>query len=188
MNQGGGKVSLPETRSDEVRYLIMDSRQDPPLPRALYERADNPIWVYLYTDTRWQPYLEESPIVVETTRQSPEYKWALTGLQDGQLTGLVLTSSDGLEAVANWFRARLMVRFDGQRQGLLRLYDPRVWHRLSPASGPEADVIERVIYWDGDPESECWQTTENPAPFAMSPVPTLNERQWLALKAITGQT
>jgi hypothetical protein len=73
------------------------------------------------------------------------------------------------------------VCFDGNRKGLLRLYDPKIWHRLAVKSKPEADIIERVLYWHGKPGQQHWVMDENPEPIAMLPMPKLDEQQWLAL-------
>lgn len=178
---GERSVALPKPSSDKVRYLVLEARQNPPVVRSLYEQADNPTWVHLFAETDWQQYLAESPVVLEANQSSPEYQWALKGLKEGRLTGLILESSEGLESVTSWLRARLTVRFDGERQGLLRLYDPEVWQHLSPGTQDQADVIERVIYWYGESGQERWQITDRPNLFTMLPVPTLSETQWQAL-------
>lgn len=178
-------MALPKPLTDKVRYLVLEARQKPPVVRSLYEQSDNPKWVHLFAETDWQQYLDESPVVLEANQHSPEYQWALKCLKEGGLKGLILESSEGLESVTKWLRARLKVRFDGQRQGLVRFYDPEVWHRLSPAVQEKADVVERVIYWYGDSGEARWLTTERPSPFSMFPVPTLNETQWQALNTVT---
>src|SRR5690554_2241934 len=97
---------------------------------------------------------------------------------------MILESSEGLESVTKWLRTRLKVLFDGTRHGLLRFYDPNVWHQLSPVDQDQADVVERVIYWHGDSGEARCLTTEKPSPFNMLPVPTLNESQWQALNTV----
>lgn len=167
----------------KVRYLVLESRRKEPLLQQLYQIANSPRWTYLFADTQWQAYLKESPILLEAAQDSVEYRWALQGMKQDSLSGLILESSKGLDAVASWLRARLTVRFGGQRQGLLRFYDPWIWHQLEPKTNPQAEVIKRVIYWHGAPGQQRWQTTENPEPMTMSPAPTLDEQQWLALNA-----
>ena len=167
--------------STDARYLVLESRQKKTLLQALYNMSDNPRWVYLFADSEWQSYLDESPVLLETAQNSEEYRWALMGLEEERLSGLLLESTQGLDAVASWLRARLTVCFDGNRKGLLRLYDPKIWHRLAVKSKPEADIIERALYWHGKPGQQRWVMDENPEPIAMSPMPTLNEQQWLAL-------
>jgi len=168
---------------NKSRYLVLESRQKASLLQELYEIADSPRWAYLFADTEWQAYLKESPILLEAVQGSAEYRWALQELREERLSGLILESSKGLEAVARWLRARLTVRIVGQRQGLLRFYDPWIWHRLVPQAKPVAEVIERAIYWHGTAGQQRWLMTENPEPIAMSPEPTLDEQQWLALNA-----
>lgn len=165
----------------KTRYLVLESRNQKTMLRELYGAAESPRWVYLFADTEWQAYLKESPILLEAAQDSTEYRWALKGLKEDSLSGLMLGSSRGLDAVASWLRERLTVRFDGQRQGLLRFYDPWIWHQLAPQTNPEAEVIEQAIYWYGAPGQQRWLTIENPEPIAMSPAPTLDEQQWLAL-------
>jgi hypothetical protein len=164
-----------------ARYLVLESRHGKPLLQDLYEISESPRWVYLFADSEWQAYLDESPILLETAQNSAEYRWALTGLEEERLSGLLLESTHGPDGVVSWLRARLTVCFDGNRKGLLRLYDPKIWHRLAVKSKPEADIIERVLYWHGKPGQQRWAMDENPEPIAMSPMPTLNEQQWLAL-------
>lgn len=175
-------VNSPRSASKAL-YLVLESRHQKTMLRELYGATESPRWVYLFADTEWQAYLKESPILLEAAQDSAEYRWALKGLKEDSLSGLILGSSKGLEAVTRWLRARLTVRFDGQRQGLLRFYDPWIWHQLAPRTNPAAEVIEQAIYWYGAPGQQRWLTIENPEPIAMSPMPTLDEQQWLALNA-----
>lgn len=170
---------------NKTRYLVLEPRHKTPLLQELYEISERPGWLYLFADTDWRAYLKESPILLEAGHDSAEYRWALQGLKQERLSGLILESSKGLDTVARWLRKRLSVRFEGQREGLLRFYDPQIWHQLQPQHKPEADVIERAIYWYGEPGQQRWLTSENPEPIAMSPVPTLDEQRWLALNAIS---
>lgn len=172
--------------NNKTRYLVLESLNPKLLLQKLYEISESPEWVYLFSETDWHAYREEGPVLLEATQDSAEYRWALGGLKEESLSGLILESPEGLDKVANWLRARLTVRFDGQRKGLLRFYDARIWHQLSPSSAPEADVVERVIYWFDEDVSERWRITENPKPFSMSPVATLEESQWRALNAMSG--
>lgn len=167
----------------KVRYLVLESPNQKMLLQKLYGVSEDPRWVYLFADTQWQAYLKESPILLEAAQDSAEYRWVLQEMKQDSLSGLILESSKGLDAVASWLRARLTVRFGGQRQGLLRFYDPWIWHQLAPRTNPVAEVIEQAIYWYGAPGKQRWLTIENPDPIAMSPAPTLHEQQWLALNA-----
>ncbi|WP_309045224.1 DUF4123 domain-containing protein [Marinobacter sediminicola] len=183
MSSREGSLALDKLTNNTIRYLVLESGQRTPIIRMLYDHAENPEWVYLFADTEWQLYLAESPVILKAAQQSPEYQWALAGLKNGQLNGLILESEGSFESITKWLRTRLKVRFDGQRQGLLRIYDPQIWHQLAPISKPGADLVERVIYWFGEPGSERWHTTEWPDPLTMFPVPTLSEAQWQALNS-----
>lgn len=176
-------MALDKLTSNTIRYLVLESGQRAPIIKMLYEHAENPEWVYLFAETEWQLYLAESPVILEAAQQSPEYQWALTGMKNGQLNGLILESEASFESITKWLRTRLKVRFDGQRQGLLRFYDPQIWHQLAPASKPGADVVQRVIYWFGEPEGKRWHTTEWPDPITMFPMPTLSDAQWKSLSS-----
>eukprot|EP01093_Parvamoeba_rugata_P020005 TRINITY_DN9438_c0_g1_i1.p1 TRINITY_DN9438_c0_g1~~TRINITY_DN9438_c0_g1_i1.p1 ORF type:complete len:180 (-),score=8.21 TRINITY_DN9438_c0_g1_i1:28-567(-) len=175
-------VSSPQ-QTNKTRYLILEPRHKKLVLQELYEIAENPRWVYLFSDTEWQGYLKESPVLLEAAQDSAEYRWGLQSLKEESLSGLILESPKGLDVVASWLRARLTVRIEGQRKGLLRFYDPWIWHRLAPQTIPVAEVIERAIYWHGTPGQQRWMITENPEPIVMSPSPTLGEQQWLALNA-----
>ncbi|MBS8240511.1 DUF4123 domain-containing protein [Marinobacter lipolyticus] len=172
--------------NNKTRYLVLESLNPKLLLQKLYEISESPEWLYLFSDTDWHAYREEGPILLEARQDSAGYQWALQGLKEESLSGLILESSAGQDMVADWLRARLIVRFDGQRKGLLRFYDARIWHQLSPASAPGADVIERVIYWVDEAGSKRWRITDNPKPFSMSPVATLDEHQWRAINAMSG--
>lgn len=175
-------VNSPK-KFNKTRYLVLESQQKKPLLQELYEISESPQWLYLFADTDWQAYLKDGPILLEAGQDSAEYRWALKGLKQERLTGLILESTKELDVVANWLRERLTVRFEGQREGLLRFYDPLIWHQLKPQSKPGAVVIDRAIYWYEELGQQRWLTTENPEPIAMSPAPSLDEQQWLALNA-----
>ncbi|MEO9524090.1 DUF4123 domain-containing protein [Marinobacter alexandrii] len=177
-------VKTPE-KMNRTRFLVLESQHKTPLLQELYQTAEAPSWLYLFADTEWQAYVEEGPVLLEAGQESEEYCWALKALKQGRLSGLILESPQGLNAVARWLRERLAVNIGGHRQGLLRFYDPLIWDRLEPKTNADAEVIERVIYWHGKPGQQRWMTTENPEPIAMSPVPALNEQQWSALNAIS---
>lgn len=171
-------TALPE---NYARYLLIESRQQESLMRELYETDDNPTWAYAFADTDWQAYLNQSPLLVEANKNSTIYRWALKGLKQEKLTGLILESDQGFEDVLNWIRKRLTVRFDGNRRGLLRFYDPMIWHQLAPLVSPQESVISRVIYWYGPVGHQRWLISESPELLTMLPMPTLSEGQRLAL-------
>lgn len=170
----------------KIRYLVLEPQGPTSLLKGLYEHSDNPSWLYLFSDTDWHAYAEYGPILLAARQDSTEYRWALNELKQGSVSGLILESSGGLDEVVEWLRAQLNVRFDGIRHGLLRFYDPLIWHQLASKTKSAKAVIERVMYWHGEPGHERWMTAENPEPLAAAPVPTLEERQWTAVSAIRG--
>lgn len=170
-------------KSTNLRYLVLESRERKPLLQELYGNSESPVWMHLFAETEWQPYLSESPLVIEILTGCAAYIWAMEGLESGRFSGLVLESQQDLQAVSYWLRERLTVRFDGGRIGLLRFYDPLIWHRLTAETRAEPNVIERVTYWHGAPGEQQWFAIENPEPISMLPMPSLEEKQWLALSA-----
>lgn len=176
-------MSDQPVKKTNMRYLVLESRERKPLVQELYEHSESPVWVHLFAETEWQPYLSESPIVIETLASSAAYSWAMERLEGGGLSGLILESQRGLQAVTDWLRRRLTVRFDRHRTGLLRFYDPLIWHRLTPEVRKEENVIERVWYWHGPLEEQELLVSEYPEPVTMQPAPSLEEEQWLALSA-----
>lgn len=166
-----------------IRYLVLESRERKPLVQALYENSESPAWEYLFAETEWQPYMSESPLVIEMLANSTAYSWAMEMLESGRFSGLILESQHGLRGVTAWLRERLTVRFDGRRMGLLRLYDPLIWHRLTPVTRKDNSAIECVWYWHGTPNEQRWLVSKYPEPVTMLPVPSLEEHQWLALNS-----
>ncbi|MDX1757342.1 MAG: DUF4123 domain-containing protein [Marinobacter sp.] len=164
-------------------YLILESRSSAAILQKAYEIEPNPEWEYLFAQTEWEPYQEQSPIVLQVREDSDLYRWARQGLQNDELSGLILDSSQGLRAVTDWARQRLSVQFDGGRRGLLRFYDPRIWHGLAPSAKGQDNVITSVTYWYGETGHERWVTSDNPDPVTMGATPTLEPEQWRALNS-----
>ncbi len=164
-------------------YLILESRLSKAILQQVYETETNPEWEYLFAHTEWEPYLQESPIVLQAHRDSDLYRWAQQGLENNELSGLILDSTRELKAVADWARQRLSVQFESGRKGLLRFYDPLIWHRLAPAERSQEEVISSVTYWHGLPEDGRWLTSVNPEPVTMGSTPMLEAHQWQALNS-----
>jgi len=162
-------------------YLILESRSSAAILQKAYEIEPNPEWAYLFAQTEWEPYQEQSPIMLRVRTDSHLYRWARQGLQGDELSGLILDSSEELRIVSDWARQRLSVQFDGGRRGLLRFYDPLIWHRLAPSAKGRDNVIESVTYWYGETGDERWVTSDNPDPVTMGSAPTLEPVQWQAL-------
>jgi len=176
----GGERSVVSAKpsSDRVHYLVLEARQNPPVVRSLYEQAENPNWVYLFAETDWQQYLAEGPVVVQAAQDSELYKWALKELKlNNGLSGIVIESDEAMNSVVDWARERLTVGFDGSRRGLLRFYDPLVWHRLNPRNIGEQGLVRQVIYWHGSPQEGRWLVSRNPEPVTMAGTPVLEPEQ-----------
>lgn len=182
----GSRMGQTPIQPHKIRYLVLEPQGPTHILRELYENSDNPSWLYLFADTDWHAYAEYGPILLAARQDSTEYRWALKGLKEARASGLILESSKGLDEVVGWLRAQLNVRFDGIRQGLLRVYDPLIWHQLASKTKPAEALIERAIYWHGEPGHQRWMTTENPELLATLPVPILEERQLTAVSAIRG--
>ncbi|MFL1468212.1 DUF4123 domain-containing protein [Marinobacter sp. HN1S83] len=165
-------------QGDDTLYLILESAGSKSLLQSLYEQCEAPVWQLLFSETQWAPYEDESPLVIQTTRDSDLYRWALKGLgKTGELSGLIVESDENLETLLHWARERLTVTLDGVRKGLLRFYDPLVWHSLKPGDIGQQGIVSCVVYLHGSPEEGEWLTNQNPEPVTMAEVPMLEPEQ-----------
>lgn len=165
-------------QGDDILYLILEGAGSKSLLQSLYEQCETPVWRLLFSETQWAPYEDESPLVIQTTRSSDLYRWALKELgKAGALNGLVIESDESLETVLCWARERLTVMLGGTRKGLLRFYDPLIWHKLQPRDIGEQGIVNSVFYLHGNPEDNKWLTSQNPEPVTMAEVPTLEPEQ-----------
>ncbi len=161
-------------QGDDTLYLILESAGSKSLLQMLYEQCEAPLWQLLFSETQWAPYEDESPLVIQTTPDSDLYWWALKGLgKTGQLSGLIVESDENLEAVLRWARERLTVTLSGARKGLLRFYDPLVWHSLKPRDTGQQGIVNCVVYFHGSSEDGSWLTSQNPEPVTMAALSTL---------------
>lgn len=165
-------------QGDDILYLILESVGSKSLLQTLYEKCGAPIWQLLFNETQWAPYVDESPLFIQATRNNDLYRWALKELaKTGELRGLIIESDASFESVLYWARERLTVTLGGNRNGLLRFYDPSVWHRLAPRDTGREGTVKRVDYWHGGPEDGRWLTSQNPEPVTMVEAPTLEPEQ-----------
>lgn len=165
-------------QGDNILYLILESAGSKSLLQTLYEHCESPVWQLLFSETQWAPYEDESPLVIQTTRDSDLYRWALKELEKtGELSGLIIESDESLETVLRWARERLAVTLGGTRKGLLRFYDPLIWHSLKPRDIGQQGIVNCVVYLHGSPEDGEWLTSQNPEPVTMAEVPTLEPEQ-----------
>ncbi len=183
-------------QGDDTLYLILENAGksvgasageragSKSLLQMLYEQSEAPVWQRLFSETQWAPYEDESPLVIQATPDSDLYWWALKGLgKTGQLSGLIVESDENLEAVLHWARERLTVTLEaerkgeGERKGLLRFYDPLVWHSLKPRDTGQQGIVNSVVYFHGSSEEGSWVTSQNPEPVTMAEVPRLEPEQ-----------
>lgn len=163
---------------NKVRYLVLESLTGGSILKKLYEHDESPVWQYLFSETPWAPYLEESPIIVQACQDSDLYKWVLMELKlNTELSGIIIESDKTLDSVMSWARERLTVAFNGVRKGLLRFYDPVVWHQLRPRNIGENGPVRQVIYWHGNPYEGRWLISRNPEPVTMAGTPALEQEQ-----------
>lgn len=165
-------------KGDDILYLILESAGSKSLLQTLYEQSDAPVWQPLFRETQWAPYEDESPLVIQTARDSDLHRWALDGIgKTGELSGLMIESDESLETVLRWARERLTVALGGTRKGLLRFYDPLIWHSLKPRDIGQQGIVNSVVYLHGGPEDGEWLTSLNPEPVTMAEVPMLEPEQ-----------
>ncbi len=163
---------------NKVRYLVLESLTSEPLLKTLYEHDESPVWQYLFSETPWAPYIEESPIVVQANRESDLYKWVLKELKlNNELSGIIIESEQAGDSVVSWARERLTVAFNGFRTGLLRFYDPLIWHQLKPRNIGDDGPVRQVIYWHGSSREGRWLISRNPEPVTMAETPVLEQEQ-----------
>lgn len=179
--------TLPLLASDTV-FVVLESDPKKALLPLLYELEPQPNWHYLFTDTEWEPYQSESPIVVATTSGSEFLRHVMEHMPgQNNMRGLILESGGTLDSVVSWARQRLTVTFDNSRRGLLRFYDPLIWHELCSMNEPNSKVIARVHYWLEDNGSGQWYSMEEPEPMSGSGEPTLSPVQVQALSALASR-
>lgn len=177
-----GITQWPIQQPDQTLYLLIEEEERNKarvmLP-ALYEQEGNPLWEPLFMGTPWEAHERRSPLLIQTRADSAFVRWLQQhSLEAGELRGLIIESDAEMGQVGEWARAALRVFFDGQRKGLLRFYDPFVWHRLEPAEMPEGNPVMRLHYWLQWPdESEGrWLQSESPMPVHL-PNNSLSARQ-----------
>ncbi|WP_336367084.1 DUF4123 domain-containing protein [Marinobacter sp. C2H3] len=171
--------------SESAVYVVIEPAAEVDLRAELYQWSGDPEWAYLFADTLWQACQQQGPLVVRTRLGCPWFSRAWRAMEQGQCLGLVLQSVEDLQTVCQWLRRRLMVRLGGQRKGLLRYYDPLVWHRLAPAVQRRPAIIEQAWYWCDGPAGFRWQRSVRPEPIPLLPEPVLSEEQHRALYVAT---
>ncbi|WP_203142196.1 DUF4123 domain-containing protein [Marinobacter mangrovi] len=172
----------PKLNSKTVFVIIEGHPKRPVLP-GLYDLEPQPHWQYLFADTEWASYQSESPLVIKIDAGSPFLRSVIDDMQSPEgWRGLILESQDDFDTVLSWARQRLTVVFDPPRTGLLRYYDPLIWHALCTTGERIGETIQHGHYWVEDVESGAWHSLEYPEPVADPTRPSLSSSQ---LQAIT---
>lgn len=158
-------------------YPLLDDKRETPVRKALYGLEGNPQWQPLFEETEWSVYSAESPLFIRTDNPSKFLDWTLDSLSSDQVNGLILESDADFETVLGWARQRLTVGLGGVRRGLLRFYDPRVWHQLAPRDIGKACCIQRVHYWQVSGVDGRWAVSHNPEPVDLGRATSLEPEQ-----------
>lgn len=171
-------MAVRSKQNDDIVYLMLESAGSKPLLQTLYEQCTAPVWQRLFSETDWAPYEDEGPLIIQATRDSDAYRWAVDGLEKtGKLIGLIVESDESPETLLQWARERLTVTLGKTTKGLLRFYDPLIWHNLQPRDIGEQGIVNRVAYFHGSREDGCWLISQNPEPVTMADVPILEPEQ-----------
>lgn len=126
-------------------YMLLEL-EDGMLQR-IYQMEAEPDPRPLFADTELSAHLDQGPWLVRIT---PEGQWLSAYHQaPEQWPGILLASSQPVEALLTQLRKMLVVQFDGQRKGVLRYYDPHVACYLFPAT-------EAAQSWLGPIEQLVW--------------------------------
>ena len=148
-------------------FVILEGQPKRPVLPILYDLEPQPHWQYLFADTEWSPYQSESPLLVNTDAGSPFLRRVVDDMQSPEgWRGLILESADGFDAVLSWAQQRLTVAFAPPRTGLLRYYDPLIWHELCSACEITGRTIHYGHYWLEEGDSGRWCLSEYPEPVA----------------------
>lgn len=163
----------------ERRYLLIEEQSGEPIRQHLYQKTDNPVWEPLFLNTGWAAFDPLGPLLIQTTFQESFYRLSVDRLSDPDpWRGLIFVSDAGFDDVSDWLRCRLTVDLGQDRAGLLRFYDPLIWHRLSPWSAQTSTPMARCESWDTE---QGWSSVERPEFVIMQPRPKLTKTQVEAL-------
>ena len=138
-------------QQDMPRWLVLDRLPD--TLQQLYMLEDAPEYVPLYANTRYAAHLDYSPLLVRANQsRSAVWRAYVEGLGERPLRGVVVTATATQDDVVMHLRQRLEARFDGQRRGLLRFYDPWIAAHLFSHDSPDSTwlgPLERVVWHGG---------------------------------------
>lgn len=174
--------------SNKTVFTIIEGHPKRPVLPALYDLELEPRWQYLFADTVWAPYQSESPLVVKTEVDTPFFRRVIEDMQSpDRWRGLILESQDNFDAVLSWARQRLSVAFDPPRTGLLRYYDPLIWHALCTTGERMGESIQHGHYWLDDGDAGIWHTIAGPEPVADPARSGLSPEQYQALASLASR-
>lgn len=177
----------PKLNSKTVFVIIEGHPKRPVLP-VLYELEPRSQWQYLFEGTEWSPYQSESPFLVATGAGSTFLSHVMSEMQDSDgWRGLILESPEDFDEVLFWARQRLTVVFDPPRSGLLRYYDPLIWHELCSLNETASRMIEHGHYWVDEGDSGQWRSVDYPEPVSDPAGPSLSPAQLQALSALASR-
>lgn len=179
---------IPPLKKDHAPlFLVLEETGT--IRRELYEREGNPQWVPLFDETQWAAYIHRSPLLIKVEPQSPVLEWFLKHRDDDErLRGLILESEASLAQVAEWGRIPLTMTFNNNRQGLLRYYDPLIWHAIAPGAFPGHSPVTQAHYWYHPPWYSEGQWLSSPHPMPLPPgTNALSEEQSAALAQLEQQ-
>ncbi|WP_148864584.1 DUF4123 domain-containing protein [Marinobacter fonticola] len=179
---------MPKLNSKTV-FVIIEGHPKRPILPVLYDLESQPHWRYLFADTEWGPYQSESPLLIQTDAGSPFLQRVMDDMQspNGWL-GLILESTEDFDTVLSWAQQRLTVALAPPRTGLLRYYDPLIWHALCTAGGRIGETIQHGHYWLDDGDAGCWHTSAKPEPVAEPATSGLSPEQYQALASLASRT
>lgn len=168
--------------NSKIVFVIIEGHPKRPVLPVLYDLEPQPHWQYLFADTEWGPYQSESPLLIKTDAGSPFLRSVIDDMQSPEgWRGLILESQDNFDTVLSWARQRLTVAFDPPRTGLLRYYDPLIWHALCKAGDRVGETIQHGHYWLDDGDVGNWHTSAKPEPVAEPATSGLSPEQHQAL-------
>lgn len=169
-------------------FAIIEGHPKRPVLPVMYDLEPQPQWQHLFADTEWSPYLSESPFLVVTEAGSAFLHHVMSEMRDPNgWRGLILECPEDFDAVMSWAQQRLTVAIEPPRTGLLRYYDPLIWHELCLACETTGRTIQQGHYWLEDGESGRWCSSEYPEPVADSSGPSLSSAQFQALSALASR-
>lgn len=176
-----------------TQYLLLD-QQSGTLEKVFSGKFQKPQVDYLFKDTELADYKEQSPLLIEDTTATSNYRSFLE-----KNAGLIVTSSFPKERVIQQLKHILIVYVTTEHKGLFRYYDPYIASYFFTSLGEQETAqwlgpISRIdwynITWRNRVfESDKWQFWDNKLvnnwqinQQKAQPTPILGKNQHLALQ------